>query len=49
MRILRALEELGVKNKSVSVKDKKVELETDDINKVLKKMEEIGYPAKLEG
>ncbi|KUK22536.1 MAG: heavy-metal-associated domain-containing protein [Synergistetes bacterium] len=49
MRISKALDEIGVRNYSVSVENKKVELETDDIEKVLRKLEEIDYPAEIEG
>lgn len=49
MRISRALEELGIRAYRISVEEKKVELEAEDIDLVLKKLESIGYPALKEG
>jgi copper chaperone CopZ len=46
MRISKALEELGVKNYEVSVEEKKVVVETEDLDSVLKKLEEIDYPVE---
>ncbi|MCD6552050.1 heavy-metal-associated domain-containing protein [Thermotoga sp.] len=46
MRISRALDELGIKNYEVSVEEKKVIVETEDLNSVLKKLEEIDYPVE---
>ena len=46
MRISKALEELGIKNYEVSVEEKKVIVETEDLESVLKKLEEIDYPVE---
>lgn len=46
MRISKALEELGVKNYEVSVEEKKVVVETENLESVLKKLEEIDYPVE---
>jgi len=47
MRISKALEELGIKDFNVKLDEKKVYLSTDNIQKVLKKLEEINYPATI--
>lgn len=49
MRISRALEELGIRDYEVDLAGKRVELEAEDVNLVLKKLESIGYPAFKEG
>ena len=46
MRISRALDELGIKNYEVSVEEKKVIIETEDLDSVLKKLEKIDYPVE---
>ncbi|MDI3472816.1 MAG: copper chaperone [Thermotogaceae bacterium] len=48
MRITKALEELGVKDFEVKLENKKVYLSTDELDRVLGKLEEIGYPATIE-
>lgn len=48
MRITKALEELGVKDFEVKLENKKVYLSTDELDRVLGKLEEIGYPAMIE-
>ncbi|HCI28579.1 MAG TPA: copper chaperone, partial [Fervidobacterium sp.] len=40
----KALEEIGEKDFEVSVEEKKVTINTDNIDKVIKKLEEIDYP-----
>ncbi|KAF2958875.1 copper resistance protein CopZ [Thermotoga sp. Ku-13t] len=45
-RISKALEELGVKQYEVSVPEKKVNLETENIEPVLEKLRKIGYPVE---
>lgn len=47
MRISKALDEIGVKSYHISVEEKKVELEFYDIDTVLRKLDDIGYPARL--
>ncbi len=44
MRIQKALEEIGEKDFEVKVAEKEVIVETENIEKVVKKLEEIGYP-----
>jgi copper chaperone CopZ len=46
MRISKALDELGIKDYEVSVEEKKVIVETEDLDSVLKKLEEIDYPVE---
>ncbi len=45
MRISKALKELGVKDFEISVTDKIVILQTQEIQKVTQKLKEINYPA----
>lgn len=45
-RISKALEELGVKNYRVDVPTKKVIVETEKIEPILQKLEQIGYPVE---
>lgn len=45
MRITKALQELGLQNFEISVEDKRMVLEVEDIKPVLNKLEEIDYPA----
>ncbi|MCS7232855.1 MAG: heavy-metal-associated domain-containing protein [Synergistetes bacterium] len=44
-RIAKALEELGLKDFNISVEEKKIELNTENIEPILKKLSDIGYPA----
>ena len=44
MRISKALEEIDEKDFEVSVEEKKVTINTDNIDRVVKKLEEIDYP-----
>ncbi|PLV59061.1 heavy-metal-associated domain-containing protein [Thermotoga sp. KOL6] len=46
MRISKALEEIGVDDYEVNVEEKKVIVETNDLDKVLRKLEEIDYPVE---
>lgn len=46
MRISKALEELSVKNYQIDIAQKKVVLETETIEPVLKKLQQIGYPVE---
>lgn len=46
MRISKALEELGVKNYQIDITQKMVILETETIELVLKKLQQIGYPVE---
>lgn len=46
MRILKALEEIGEKNFEIRVSEKEVIIETNNIEKVVKKLEEIDYPVE---
>lgn len=43
MRISKALEEIGEKNFEVKVQEKEVIIETENIENVIKKLEEIDY------
>lgn len=47
MKISKALKDLEIKNFDVKLDEKKVYLSTNDIQKVLEKLEEIGYPATI--
>lgn len=46
MRISKALEEIGEKNFEVKVQEKEVIIETENIENVIKKLEEIDYPVE---
>ncbi len=46
MRISKALEEIGEKDFEVRVAQKEIVIETNDIEKVVKKLEEIDYPVE---
>ncbi|MCX7654436.1 MAG: heavy-metal-associated domain-containing protein [Fervidobacterium sp.] len=46
MRISKALEEIGEKNFEIRVSEKEVIIETNNIEKVVKKLEEIDYPVE---
>ncbi|MGB9790812.1 heavy-metal-associated domain-containing protein [Thermotoga caldifontis] len=45
-RISKALEELGVKQYEIDVQAKKVYLDTDNVELVLKKLGQMGYPVE---
>ncbi|KUK02140.1 MAG: Heavy metal transport/detoxification protein [Thermotoga sp. 50_1627] len=45
-RISKVLEELRVKNYQIDVQTKKVVLETQNLEAILKKLEQIGYPVE---
>lgn len=47
MHIKQALKELGIKNAEVDLATKIITLETDNVDAVLKKLEEIGYPSEV--
>ncbi|MCD6546465.1 MAG: heavy-metal-associated domain-containing protein [Thermotogae bacterium] len=47
MRIMKALKKIGLEDFKVKLEDKKVYLTTDDIQKVLKELEKIDYPATI--
>lgn len=46
MRISKALEEIGEKKFEVKVQEKEVIIETENIENVIKKLEEIDYPVE---
>ncbi|MEN3009104.1 heavy-metal-associated domain-containing protein [Pseudothermotoga sp.] len=46
MRISKALDELGMKNYQIDIAQKKITLETEAIEPILKKLQQIGYPAE---
>ncbi|MEN3043520.1 MAG: heavy-metal-associated domain-containing protein [Fervidobacterium sp.] len=46
MRISKALEEIGEKNFEIRVSEKEVIIETNNIEKVVEKLEEIDYPVE---
>lgn len=46
MRISKALEEIGEKDFEVRVAQKEVIIDTDNIEKVVQKLEEIDYPVE---
>ncbi|ABS61193.1 MULTISPECIES: heavy-metal-associated domain-containing protein [Fervidobacterium] len=46
MRIQKALEEIGEKDFEVKVAEKEVIIDTENIEKVVKKLEEIDYPVE---
>ena len=46
MRISKALEELGIESYEVKVEEKKVIVETENLERILKKLEEIDYPVE---
>ncbi len=48
MRISKALEDLGIKEYEISVEKKRIELNAGDIDEVLRRLEDVGYPAVLE-
>lgn len=43
LRISRALEELGERKFEVSVDNKEVVIETENLDKIMRKLDEIGY------
>jgi len=47
MHIKQALKELGIENAEVDLVKKIITLETDKVDAVLKKLEEIGYPSEV--
>ena len=47
MRIMKALKKIGLEDFKVKLEDKKVYLTTGDIQKVLKELEKIDYPATI--
>jgi len=47
MHIKQALKELGVEKAEVDLATKIITLETDNLDAVLKKLEEIGYPSEV--
>jgi copper chaperone CopZ len=47
MHIKQALKELGIENTEVDLAKKIITLETDNLDAVLKKLEDIGYPSKV--
>jgi len=46
MRISKALEELGIESYEVKVEEKKVIVEAENLERILKKLEEIDYPVE---
>jgi copper chaperone CopZ len=46
MRISKALEEIGETNFEIRVAQKEIVIETDNIERVVQKLEEIDYPAE---
>lgn len=46
MRISKALEEIGETNFEISVAQKEIVIETENIERVVQKLEEIDYPAE---
>lgn len=44
MRISKSLEEIGEKNFEVNVAEKQITIETDQIDRVLDRLQEIDYP-----
>ncbi|MDD4664187.1 MAG: heavy-metal-associated domain-containing protein [Caldisericia bacterium] len=47
MHIKQGLKELGIENAEVDLATKIITLETDNLDAVLKKLEEIGYPSEV--
>ena len=47
MHIKQALKELGIENAEVDLGTKIITLETDNLDAVLKKLGEIGYPSEV--
>lgn len=46
-RISKVLEENKIKNFDFSLSEKKLHLETEDVNVIIKELEDIGYSAKI--
>lgn len=47
MHIKQAMKEIGIQNTEVDLAAKTITLETDQIDMVLKKLDEIGYPSEI--
>jgi len=47
MHIKQALKEMGIGNAEVDLATKIITLETDNIDTILKKLAEIGYPSEV--
>jgi len=47
MHIKQAMKEIGIQNAEVDLATKTITLETDQIELVLKKLDEIGYPSEI--